>query len=132
MKKRLLLFTFIIATSFLLTGCTRTITYEKMKQMIDNKETFIVEIIQDDCSYCEKFTPIFEKFTKDNNITYYKINISNMDDNNYNRLNSKYSIQGTPTVIFIRDGKELTDYRITGNKTSNELKTIFENAGYLK
>ena len=132
MKQKITTLIVFISALVFLTGCTRSITYDTMKNMVDNKKSFIVEIVQDDCSHCEKFAPVFEEFTKEYKIAYYKINLSNMDDNNYSKLDSNYSIKGTPTVIFIKDGKELTDYRITGEKSKKELLTIFKQAGYIK
>ncbi|MBR4619310.1 MAG: thioredoxin family protein [Bacilli bacterium] len=131
MKKKILIIATLICC-LITTGCTRTITYKTFIDRINNKESMIVEVIQTGCSHCEKFEPVFSKFTKENNLSYVKLNISNISDDDYNYLNTHYGVSGTPTVLIIKNGKELSDYRISGEVSTDVLKDTFKKAGYIK
>ena len=130
MKKRLLLCCLVFC--FVLTGCTRSITYETFKQKIKDGSSMIVEVVQDGCSHCEKFEPVFSKFIKDNNLEYVKLNITHMSDDDYQELNANYGVDGTPMVLFIKNGKELSEYRISGEAPVSDLEDTFKKAGYIK
>ncbi len=130
MKKIVALF--VIVCCLIVTGCARTITYNDLKEKVKNKESFIVEVIQTGCSHCESFQPVFDKFAKDNNIEYVKLNLSNIVGNDSQDLNSKYNIPGTPTILFFKDGKELEEFKISGEVPVSTLKEVFKKAGYIK
>ena len=84
MKKKLL-FVLLVVSCFILTGCTRTITYDTFENRINNKESMIVEVVQNGCSHCEAFEPVFSKFMKDYNLEYVKLNLTNITDEDYEK-----------------------------------------------
>ena len=131
MKKRVL---FLLLALFCIftTGCTRTITYDTFEKNIKNKESMIVEVMQNGCSHCESFDPVFSSFMKDNNLEYVKLNLTNVSDSDYQKLSETYGVTGTPTVLFFKKGKELSDYRISGDQPKSVLKETFKKAGYIK
>ncbi len=131
MKKLLSLFVVTIIC-ITLTGCTRSITYSTFKKNIKNKESMIVEVVQTGCSHCEAFEPKFKEFTSEHNLTYVKLNISNISQEEYNELSSTYGIEGTPTVLLIKNGKHLDEFKIAGDVSKEELTNVFTNAGYIK
>lgn len=122
----------IILCCFIITGCARTITYSSMKDKIKSKESFVVLIVQNGCSHCENFQPVFDKFANDNNIEYVKLNLTNIQSDDSNDLHSKYNISGTPTLMIFKDGSELKELRLEGEVTVPVLKTTFKKAGYIK
>ncbi len=130
--KKILSLIMVTVICLMLTGCTRSITFSTFKDKIDNKETFIVEVIQDGCSHCEEFEPVFSDFTKKYNLEYFQLNLKNVSQNEYNILNSEYTVEGTPTVLLIKKGKLLKDYVISGNVSKDELKKVFTKAKYIK
>lgn len=123
---------FLIVCCLVLTGCARSITYQTLEEKINNKETVVVEIIQDGCSHCINFQPVFDKFTNENNIEYVKLNLTNMTSADKEKLNANYDIEGTPTVLIIKDGKELKEYKISGEAPVKTLKETFKKAGFIK
>lgn len=131
MKKGILFLTVIICCIFM-TGCTRSITFDTFEKNIKNKESMIVEVVQDGCSHCEAFEPTFSSFMKENNLKYVKLNLTHVSDSNYEELSQKYGVTGTPTVLFFKDGKELSEYRISGDQPKSALKETFKKAGYIK
>ncbi len=131
MKKKII-GVFLIICCFALTGCARTVTYKTMQEKIENKETFVVEIVQDGCSHCINFQPVFDKFAKENDLDYFKLNLTNMSNTDKQQLNAQFEIEGTPTVLLLEKGKELKEYKISGEVPASKLKTIFKKAGFIK
>lgn len=131
MKKKIFGLILIICCCFM-TGCARTITYDTFKEKIKNKESFVVEVIQTGCSHCENFKPVFDKFTNENNIEYFKLNLSNIASSDNQELSSKYDISGTPMVLIFKKGEEQKEFTISGEVSEKTLKTVFKKAGYIK
>ena len=69
---------------------------------------------------------------KENNLKYVKLNLTNVSDAEYQKLSESYGVTGTPTVLFFKNGKELSEYRISGDQTKDVLEKIFKKAGYIK
>ena len=130
----LLVFCFI----FLLVGCSssdriKDVSFSKLKSMINNKETFILEIMQDGCSHCQEFKPKFEDVLKENDLTAYSINLAKLSEEDSDELSKIYSFDGTPTVIFVKDGvEEPIIKRIVGSKSRDEIRQKLKNAGFIK
>lgn len=67
-----------------LTGCSNnanTITeidYSKLENLINNKESFILEIVQTGCVHCEEFSPRFKAILKTNDLESYSLNLYNL------------------------------------------------------
>lgn len=135
MKKVFKLFVLIIPL-LLITGCSKnitSITYSDLEKSLNNKETFILEIVQDGCSNCEEFTPRFEKVLSKYNIKVKQINLTKLSEEDNNKLNGLYNAGGTPTVIFITDGEEQSiSRRIVGNVSEDKIISKLKIAGYIK
>ena len=131
MKKKikfLLVGIFII----LLTGCgnsSNTITeidYSKLEEMIDNKESFILEVVQTGCSHCEEFSPRFKAVLKTNDKEAYSINLYNLTEEEAKKFNElTTSVSGTPTVLYFEDGKE-TSHKINGAVSNEKIEKFLE------
>ncbi|MGN0973881.1 MAG: thioredoxin domain-containing protein [Bacilli bacterium] len=134
MKKLFLLLT-IIFSCLLFTGCSslKTISLDELKEKLDNKESFILEVIQTDCSHCKEFSPRFKKVLKDNNLTAYQIDTQKLSENEKKEFDSIIYVSGTPTVVFIKDGEEkATHYRISGAVSNDKIIEKLKKAGYIK
>lgn len=117
-----------------LTGCNneKTITdisYSELETMIDNKESFILEIVQTGCSHCEEFTPRFTAVLKTNDLEAYSLNLYNLQEDEAKKFNELTTVSGTPTVLFFKDGKE-TSNRISGSVDNDKIEEHLEDAGY--
>lgn len=115
-----------------LTGCgnsTNTITeidYSELENLIENKESFILEIVQTGCSHCEEFSPRFTAVLKTNDLTAYSLNLYNMTDDEREKFSElTTSVTGTPTVLFFEDGKE-TSNRINGAVDNEKIEEFLE------
>lgn len=123
---------FLVVCCLIITGCARTVTYSSFKEKIENKESFVVLVIQNGCSHCENFKPVFDEFANDNDISYVKLNLTNLTSTDSQELNSNYTISGTPTILFFKNGKVQEEYTISGEVPKKNLKTVFKKAGYIK
>ena len=135
MKKVLKLFSITIVL-LLIAGCSKSITeitYKDLEKALDNKETFILEIVQDGCSNCEEFTPKFEKILSKYNIEVKQINLTKLTEEDNTKLTNLYNATGTPTVIFITEGnEELISRRIVGNVSQDKIISKLKVSGYIK
>jgi len=75
----------------------------------------IVDIWSKHCSPCAKFMPIYEKFSNDYpDCEFYKMSIEEMKE-----TVKTLKITKIPTVIFIKNGEEIIDKRLSGSMTAD-------------
>ncbi len=133
--KRILKTTLLIIVLLLITGCGRNneISFNDYKDLIENNETFILEIMKTNCTYCEKIKPKLEEIKKEYNIDIKVINIASLSDEEDNELLKITGYSGTPTIIFYNDGIELTkSSRINGNATKDYIVSKMKTSGFIK
>lgn len=135
--KKILKLTVIILCLFIFIGCQKNylteISYSEYKDLIKNKETFILEIMRTDCSACINFKPKLEQVAKDYKLDIKYINTDNLSEKDYNSLFNETGISGTPTVIFYNDGiEETVASRINGSVSVNKIITKFKANGFIK
>jgi len=109
------------------------INYKELSQMVENKESFMLEVMQDGCSACQDFTPRFESILKDNKLKAYKINLTKMTVEERKELDKIANVSGTPNVIFLEEGEEeslLT--RISGAVSNDRITNKLKANGYIK
>lgn len=118
----------ICLIAILLVGCGGSkyteISYEQLKEKLDNKETFVLLLGSDTCSACANYETTMKKVMKDTKIEIFYVNLHTLSEEDYNKVYSKYVVTSTPTTIFIKDGEETTTYnRIVG---SADYKTVID------
>ena len=121
---------FILLVTFVV-GCgnkqentyLKDISYEEFCKKIENKETFILEVVQTGCANCTSFTPKFTEVLEEHEITAYSLNLTDMEkDEDRDKFLDEYNVTGTPTVIFFKDGEETsTMKRLTGDRDKNTI-----------
>ncbi len=138
MKKFIYLNIFIVL-SLLLVGCgnksyLEEISYSKYKKMIDNKETFVIEVVQDGCSNCATFTPKFKEVLEENKFKAYSVNLTQLSQDDNKSFGKDTGVEGTPTVIFYKDGKETStmDRLVGANISKSTIKSKLVKLGYIK
>lgn len=106
------------------------ITYQQLVSKMDKKEKFVLYVKQDRCSACEEFNPTFLSVLRTYNLKVYSLytdKLSSTDSESFYKL---VEVSGTPTVLFIEDGKE-TMNKIEGVRTKDYVIKKFANAGYI-
>ena len=130
MKKKIKYLLIGILAIFL-TGCSNSnvitdIDYSKLEEMIDNKESFILEIVQTGCSHCEEFSPRFRAVLKTNDKEAYSLNLYNMTEEESKKFSElTTSVSGTPTVLYFENGKE-TSHKINGAVSNEKIEEFLE------
>lgn len=132
MKKVLSLFIIFICI-FLITGCSnkylKEISYNEYKKLIENKETFAVEIMRSGCSACESFKPTLEDFVNEYKVEVKYINTDKLTDEEID----EFGISGTPTIIFYKDGVEKTvSSRLIGAVSLDKIVSKFKANEFIK
>ena len=96
---------------------------------IENKESFIVVVSSDTCSACQAYRPVIKEFiNKVDDASLIEVVIDNLEGQEKNDFIIKYSITGTPTTLFFKDGELKT---MVGHVISEpELEEMFNT--YLK
>ncbi len=133
--KKLIILTLIVISTIMFTGCSNNnvineINFDELEEKIDNKDSFILEIIQTGCSHCEEFSPRFKAVLKTNNLEAYSLNIYNLNNEEREKFNDLITISGTPTVIFFEKGKE--ENRISGAVSNEKIEEELKESGYIK
>ena len=136
--KKFIYFSILFICVILVTGCggskyLKEVSYKEYKEMIKNKETFILEIMKTDCSACKDFKPKLTKVVNDYKIEVKYLNTAKLSKKDTDELFDLTGIEGTPTVIFYTDGEEETkSSRINGSVTEEKIISKFKASGYIK
>lgn len=127
----------VLILLLLVVGCSKKdyteITYNELIQKINNQETFVLFVGADTCSACQIIKPKLTKVIQKHNINdVYYIDIQDLGENE--SIDNIVRITGTPTLAFIKDGKEESIYnRIeNGNASSKEIEDFFQKNGYIE
>lgn len=132
----------LLAFSFLMlfTGCDnnkekylKDLSYKELEEKVNNKEEFFFVVTRDGCSHCEEFIPVLEKILNDNKVVGYNYNLAKESDANNEKFDKLFNVDGTPTTIFVKDGKEVSIMqRINGNVSEDKVIQKLKNNGYIK
>ncbi|MDD6223946.1 MAG: thioredoxin family protein [bacterium] len=130
--KKLSIFMIMIAIC-LVTGCSKSylkeISYKEYQQLLENKETFILEVMRDDCSACQTFKPNLEKVANEYKVEVKYLNISKLSNEELDKL----GVSSTPTVIFYINGEEQTTAaRIVGSVKQEKIISKLKASGFIE
>ncbi len=141
MNKKIV-FSLLFVLCFLLIGCENNsnetylvdITYKEFNKKLDNKDSFVLEIVQTGCGNCAEFTPKFKNVLEKNKVVGYSLNITDMDQKDLSQFLKDYNVDGTPTVIFFKDGKETSAMdRLSGaSVTKDVIESKLKKTGFIK
>ena len=135
--KKIFKVSFMLLVIFLLSGCSnkylKEISYDEYKNLIKNKESFVLEIMSTNCSACINFKPKLEEVTKEYKVEVKYINTEKLSEKETKELYKEAGISGTPTVIFYKDGKEETkSSRINGSVSKDRIISKFKANSIIK
>ncbi len=127
----------VIALALITTGCgnkyLKEINYKEYHKLLDNKESFILEIMKTDCPYCEKLEPKLKEVANKYEIEIKVINTAHLSKKEVDKIYDETGISGTPTIIFYKDGvEETTASRINGNVSEEKLISKFKDNGIIE
>lgn len=139
--KKILSVIAILTLVLLISGCgsnndkyLEEISYKELLELVENKESFILEIYQDGCSHCAVFTPRYKRVLNEYKVHSKAINFTKIGEDEYNEFCEKYG-KGirTPTVMFFVDGEEKTKInRLVGEPSEKEIIRKLKQNGYIE
>lgn len=124
-----------------MTGCTLTkeatksyteINYTEYVSKIENQESFILYIGSAYCSHCQDFKPTLEKVISKYDLDVSYIDASKLTKEQVTALWDETSIGGTPTVVFVSQGKIKLFPRAEGSVSETVLIQKLKSAGYIE
>ena len=108
------------------------IKIDELKEKINNKESFILVIIQDGCQHCEAYIPLANKVGQNYNVKFNAISKTNLSKEDEAYLTNIANISGTPTTVFIEEGEEKSTLnRLVGNVQEYKLVDKLKAMGYI-
>ena len=131
-------FLILIISLFIISGCSSNKTYEEisysdLNNMLDNKEDFILFIGSDTCSACQIYEGTLNNVIEEYNVDVKYVDLSKLSDKDESVLTSEFPITGTPTTVFVVNGKEKdTHNRIVGSAKKSKIVEKFKENGYIK
>lgn len=89
------------------------INYSEYEEKISSGDTFMVVILRDGCSYCQKYEPILKKVSRKYEYPVYFIDIADLSEEEFNMLSEGNAYLnsndwGTPTTLLM-NGNEVID-----------------------
>lgn len=136
MKKIVISIAILIATSFLAVFLYNRMTTEEVHydftnfnqvpEIIAENEKVIVFVVQDGCSPCKLVEPIINDYAKEQKGVVHAI-VSNKEKD-YSIQSKKYNIEGTPTLIFYKNGTEI--YRKRNGFTADEFHQMIQKVDF--
>lgn len=127
----------VIMLTLITTGCgnkyLKEINYKEYHELLDSKETFILEIMKTDCPHCQKLKPKLSDLANKYGIEIKVINTANLSKEEVEKIYDETGISGTPTILFYNDGvEETTASRISGNVSEEKLISKFKDNGIIE
>ena len=129
---------FIVLVLFLTVGCSKSsglenISYSEYKELISNKESFVLEVMRDGCSHCKTLKPRLENVASEYNLDIKVINLAHLSDEDYIEFTKEIGTGATPTVIFYKKGVEKSvATRIVGSVSEEKIINKFKDNGIIK
>jgi predicted bacteriocin transport accessory protein len=136
--KKIFVLLIILVSAFMITGCggPKTydeISYDEYKNKLSNGDEFILFIGAETCSACSAYKIGLNKVIEKYKIDVKYLDIDELSDTELSKLKSKFYFSGTPTTVFIKDGKEDEDKdRIVGNVKYSKIVETMKKNGYIK
>lgn len=138
MKKIIMLMS-VCALVLLTTGCGNnkldsytSITYTKFNEKKENGDSFPLVIGSSTCSACATYKVVMEQFIENNQVEIFYIDLSNVSEEEYNKLKTEISFTGTPTTVFYQEGKLTSFYnRLDGAESIEDVKKYMGENNYI-
>lgn len=134
MKKLLLVLVFSL---FIICGCVKKSYHEiglnRLEDMINNKETFIMYIGSSTCSNCASLNPTLNRVINDYDVDVYYIDTNKLSDAEKDELIRYINYEKkTPRIYFITNGSYDNMNLIKGNQAYETLVKEFMSHGYIE
>ncbi len=99
-----------------------TVTKANQEDVLKN-EYLILDVYADWCNPCKNFKPVFEEVAGETKYAKFAFAKANIDGDS--EISTMFKVSSVPTVLFIKNGKEVT--REVGFMSKDKLQTKIEN-----
>ncbi len=107
--------------------------YDGVIEKIESKESFVLLLSQTTCSHCAMYKPKLKRVANKYKVKIYYLETDLITDAQKDALKKYFSFNGTPTTVFIIDGKEKTAAsRINGDVSEDKIISKLKNNGFIK
>jgi len=104
----------------------KEINTEELKNIVGSKDAVIIYAGRPTCPNCADFYPILEEFSKENKITIYYLNTSNVTAQDWEEIDKIVLIEYVPTIIVAKNNEILVNtYNIRTKSDLDSLKTEY-------
>lgn len=111
----------------------KEISYKELTNMLNQKQSFILFIGSDTCSACSSYKETLNEVISKYGTDVKYIDLHKLSEKEESDVISQFPITGTPTTVFITNGKEKDTYnRIVGNAKNSKIVEKFKENGYIK
>ncbi len=104
-------------------GAIINITPDNVQEVLDTYPFLVIDVYADWCMPCQMFAPTFKEVSGQLGDTY---QFAKLDAGTYRDVTDQFNISGLPTVLFLKDGKEVG--RRAGRLSKSEFVSSIEQA----
>lgn len=108
-----------------------TVKLDKVRKMIEEKETFVLLISQTYCSHCIAFKPLYNQVLKDNKIIGYDLDLVTLSESDRLKFNELFEVTQTPTTLVFVNGEEQAE-KIVGVPIEKDLTEFLKKYSIIK
>ncbi|MFB6190319.1 MAG: thioredoxin family protein [Candidatus Nanohaloarchaea archaeon] len=96
---------------------------DKMEEIQNSEETWVIDFWADWCKPCEKYAPIFEEVAGEMD----EVNFGKVDMEEHSSIGQQLGVRALPTTVIVKGGEEVS--RNAGIIQADELESwVQENA----
>lgn len=109
------------------------LSLSELNSKMKKEKKFPLIVTQTNCGHCTRFKPSLNSFLEENDLFIYELDYQKLSSEEKTQFKEKINVSGTPTIVFINDGKESdTSKRLIGEVSETKLKETFTELGYIK
>ncbi len=110
----------------------KELKYKEVIEKMDNEESFVLLLSQTTCSHCMDFKPKIENVANKYKLNIYYIETNLLNKEETQKFKTYISYTGTPTTVFILNGKETTvANRLNGSVEEQKIIDKLKSNGFI-
>ena len=108
-----------------------TVKLDKVRKMIEDKESFVLLISQTYCSHCIAYKPTYNEVMSENDMLGYDLDVATLSEGDFKKFKALFEVESTPTTLVFVEGKQQEEIKI-GAVTNEELTKFLKKYKIIK